>query len=260
MAQAGNSAGLYDAMAGAYDGLFDAEGHRQVYDEIAWEIVGALVPAAPANIVDAGCGTGRWAAKWIAAGHRVIGVEQSAGMVATLRAKQLGPNFTLIESDMMEAVLPDGCADLVVAMGSVQYTADPAAMIARFARWVRPGGNVCVYMDSYLALALELLRTGRADEAFARLAEPVGVWSVDNREARVQLFDRRRIEAAFAAAGLVEVVSHGLLVTATAWGRDRYAQAIADDPAGFRALERRLSQFPLLADAGKHILVRGQRL
>jgi ubiquinone/menaquinone biosynthesis C-methylase UbiE len=230
-----------------------------VYDDVSWSIVSKYTAPPPTTIVDAGCGTGRWAAKWLAQGHSVVGIEQSPGMTRVLREKQLGPNFQLIENNMEAVELPDESADLVVAMGSLQYTEDPAAMIARFARWVRPGGAVCVHTDSRMALVLELMRTGQTDEAWARLHSPVGIWAVAGQQAGVHLFDKETLEAAFVRAGLTEVTSHGLLVSATIWERDVYSRMIAEDPAGFKDRERRLAEFPLMADAGKHILTCGRR-
>jgi SAM-dependent methyltransferase len=255
----GSSIAVYDSLAENYDSLFDAPGHRNIYDKLAWEHVSRFAPAVGGTVIDAGCGTGRWAAKWLAAGHRVIGIEESPQMVGVIGNKHLGPGFQLIQADMENVALEEHCADLVVAMGSVHYSRDPGGMIERFAHWTKPGGAVCVYVDSLVALAMELLRLGKVPQALENLDTRHGAWEQGGHRAEVHLLDRRDLEAYFERAGLRDIKSHGLLVTATAWGRERFTQAIADDPEEFLALERRLSEFPVLADAGKHLLVTGRR-
>src|ERR1700722_6005161 len=135
-------------MSASYDAVFAEQTYRRAYDLLAGEYIGRLLPPTPNLpnpylIIDAGCGTGRWAARWLALGHRVTGIEQSPRMIATLRQKQLGPGFRLIEASMAEAEIAPETADLVVAMGSLQYLADPAAALARFVRWLKPGGQIC---------------------------------------------------------------------------------------------------------------------
>ncbi|MBV8362787.1 MAG: methyltransferase domain-containing protein [Deltaproteobacteria bacterium] len=255
----GSSVALYDSLAQVYDSLFDAPGHRNIYDTLAWEHVSRFISTTPAFIIDVGCGTGRWAAKWLAAGHRVIGIEQAPSMIEVLRSKNLGPQFELVASAMEDAVIESGCADLVVAMGSAHYARNPALMLVKFAQWVKPGGMVCVYVDSLVALVLELLRLQKLSEAFACLERGRGVWQQGGHRAHLHLFDRKTLEALFAKAGLHAISSRGLLVTASAWGREGFSKAIADDAQAFLDLERQLSEFGELADAGKHLLVSGRR-
>jgi SAM-dependent methyltransferase len=255
-----DSTALYDEMAPHYDALFEEPGYRRAYDRLAGEYIDRLVPSEPGMIVDAGCGTGRWARRWLARGPHVIGIEQSPEMIAELRRKRPGPHFRLISEGMEDAEIEPGSADLVVAMGSLHYVADPAAMLRRFADWVRPGGQVCVYTDSLMALVLELIRMGRPEEALRCLETRRGVFRQGDTQAQLHLFDRAALETLFAAAGLVDVGCHGLLVTASAWDKAGCAeQAMADEEA-FMRLERRLMSDPAIADAGKHIIASGRRL
>jgi SAM-dependent methyltransferase len=254
-----DSAALYDAMAPQYDAVFAEPGYRRAYDRLAGEFIGKLLPDLPGTIVDAGCGTGRWAQRWLGLGHRVIGIEHSARMIAELRRRDLGDGFRLIATSMDEAEIAPGSADLVVAMGSMQYAADPGAVLRRFAGWVRPGGHVCIYTDSLTALVLELMRMGRTDEALRRLETRRGVFRQGASTAELHLFDRAALERLFAGAGLIDVSCHGLLVTASASDKAQAAQAVQADEASFLALERRLMADPAMADAGKHIIASGRR-
>jgi len=254
-----DSAALYDTMAPRYDSVFEEPGYRRAYDRLAGEYIGRLLPSDPGVIVDAGCGTGRWARRWLALGHRVVGIEQSPEMIAELWRKGPGTDFHLIRHSMEDAELEPGSADLVVAMGSLQYVADPAAVLRRFRDWVRPGGHVCIYTDSLMALVLELIRMGRPEEAQRRLETRRGVFRQDAAEAQLHLFDRAALEALFASAGLVEVSCHGLLVTASAWDKAGCTEMAMADEDAFLQIERRLMADPTMADAGKHIIASGRR-
>jgi SAM-dependent methyltransferase len=253
-----DSIALYNAFAADYDAAFEAS-HRQAYDRVAWDCVLRLLPTSPGVIVDAGCGTGRWIDRLLSLGHRVIGIEQAPEMASILQEKQYGPNFTLLTEDMETAHLDGGSADLVIAMGSLQYTKVPAGMVRRFAAWAKPGGSVCVLVDSLVALVLELIRAGKADESLARLRTRRGVFAVGDQQADVYLYDSQTLQSHFAAAGLTEISCHGMLVTSSAWGRDGCTEAMASDEAGFLDLERELASFPVMADAGKHLFVSGRR-
>ena len=253
---AGPSA-LYSAVASGYDETYTLPSHRRIYDQLAWEHVSAVPLRTGAHVVDAGCGTGRWVSRWLERGHRVSGIERAPGMVEGLASRRFGPGFTLLECAMEDALIAAESADLVVAMGSVQYSADPAAMIRRFASWTRPGGTVCVYVDSLVALVQELIRTGRPDEAQERLHTRRGVFRHAEHEASLALYDRQTLEAHFREAGLVDVRCHGLAVGAATIGRAGCAESMRTDEAATLARERLWSADPALADVGMHILAIG---
>lgn len=250
---------LYDAFAADYDASFEARSLRRVYDTLAWEQAARLLPAAPSVVIDVGCGTGRSVARCLAAGHRVTGIEPAPAMREVLAGKFEGGAFTLLEAGVEDAVLEPGSADVVLAMGSVQYAADPAAALRRMASWLRPGGAMFVYVDGLVALTLELLRLGRADEALKRLADGWGVFSYEGHAAKLHLYDRAGLVALLAGAGLEGVETRGLLVSVSALGRAACEAAMAEDEAAFMALERTLAGSAAMTDAGKHLMAWGRR-
>lgn len=252
-------AALYSAIADGYDDSYAVPSHRRVYDRLAWEHVSALPLPRAAHIVDVGCGTGRWIPAWLARGHHVTGIEQAPGMIDVLRRRNLGSGFSLIETPMENAFLPSQSADLVLAMGSVQYAADPADMIRRFASWTRPGGIVCVYVDSLMALILELVRNGQTDKALEMLSTRRGVFRTGHHAATLTLYDTRLLERHFADAGLVDARCYGLAVGASAAGRAGCTAAMVADEDAAMNVERALSAEALLADAGLHILAIGRK-
>jgi SAM-dependent methyltransferase len=228
---------LYSAIAGGYDRTYAELTHRRVYDRLALEHVGALVLPERATIIDVGCGTGRWVPYFLERGHAVTGIEGA----------------------MEQVEIAPGSADLVLGMGSVQYSSDPAAMLARFATWLRPGGHVCLYVDSLVALVVELIRTGRSDEAMRCVSTRRGLFEQAGHSASLHLYDRDTLESEFVAAGLVEVRSHGLAVGATALGRAGLTAAMQADEERTMAGERVLSNDRSMTDCGLHILTIGRK-
>jgi SAM-dependent methyltransferase len=251
---------FYDALAARYDALFDAP-HRRAYDDLAWELTRPLLPECPGVVIDAGCGTGRWIERIVELGHRVIGIEPAPAMAAAARARANGcASFTVIESRMEDVDLPDASADAVLALGSLQYTRDPDAMIVRLARWARPGGAVVVLVDSLVALVAELVAAGKHVEALHRLETRVARWVLEDRDVQYHLLDRDRLRRTAERAPLADVRIRGLLVGATILGRDGLCEALSRDAGAQIALERRLADVAGLADAGKQLLLVGRRV
>jgi SAM-dependent methyltransferase len=249
---------LFDGLADHYDGHF-AVVHRHAYDTLAWERVSTLLPARPGVVVDAGCGVGRWASRFAELGHRVVAIDHAPRMVARARTRVPSDRCTVIHAAIEDADVEEACADLVVAMGSVQYTRDPERAIERFARWVRPGGAVAVLADSLVAIAVEKIRAGRHQEGLAEAHERCGVWVQNEAAADVHLLDRARLEAAFHRGGLADVRSAGLLVTASIFGLSWVVQRLEAAADDLLTLERNLMDEPALADLGKQLLVVGRR-
>ena len=254
-----SSVPLYDALAVDYDDHFTVP-HRRAYDDLAWDQVlerlGAPVPGRP--VVDAGCGVGRWAQRLVGLGHEVIGVEQAPSMARAARERGLGERFTVIEGPMQDERLPAGRAAAVLAMGSLQYTPEPAAVIARFREWTAPGGLVGVLVDGLVSLVVELVRSGRIDEAEQRRCSRTGVWSTNGCAADMHLFDAATLARAMSDAGLVDVTVSGLLCGWTVLGRDAFLDGLDRDHDGALAREADWARDPAMADTGKQLLAFGR--
>lgn len=253
------SAPLYDLLAPTYDEHF-AVAHRRAYDDLAWDAVRSRLPRPPAVVVDVGCGVGRWSQRLLENGYRLIGVEPAPAMAAAAAvrlAAWLEPpeRFRLLPVRVEDVVLPEQSVDAVLAMGSLQYTDDPAAQLRRAGQWLRPGGVLAVLVDSLQALVLELVAGGRTEEALRRLDTRLGVWRVDDAEADLHLFDAASLRRAVAGAGLEVRLVSGLLVGASAHGRAELTRRLTEDYPGALAAERVLAGLPALADLGKQLLV-----
>jgi len=258
------SSAVFDRLASGYDGHFEVP-HRKLYDELAWDQVAALLPGRPGLVIDAGCGTGRWAPRLAELGHRVIGVEVSKEMASAAAARARGlpdGSFTVLHADIAEVELEAGMADVVLAMGSLQYTVNPADVLKRFAAWLRPGGHATVLVDSLVGLIVELLAAGRSDEAVARATSKRAIWSPNEApgtHTRLHLFNRSDLEALFSDAAFVDVRSAGLLVETVCRGDARSVPRGGEDWRRRRSSELRLTGIDVLADLGKHLMVTGRQ-
>jgi SAM-dependent methyltransferase len=106
----------------------------------------------PGRAVDAACGTGRYSAYLAAAGHRVIGVDTSADMLAKARAKVPAGSFAV--ADLAALPLADDEADLIVCALALPHVPALAPVLAEFARVLRPGGHLIVSDIHLLSLYL----------------------------------------------------------------------------------------------------------
>src|SRR5207237_4089329 len=114
---------LYDLLAPTYEQHF-AVPHRTAYDTLAWELCSGWLPPAPADVVDVGCGIGRWSGRLTGLGYTVVGIEP-APLMAQRARDRLGDDerFRLLEVRVEHAELAAGSVDAVLAQASLQYTA-----------------------------------------------------------------------------------------------------------------------------------------
>jgi SAM-dependent methyltransferase len=256
-----SSTALYDSLAPTYEEHYQVP-HRRAYDDLAWTFCTAALPPPPAVVVDLGCGVGRWAERLLSSGYDVVGIEPSPGMAeraATRLSGWDGDGFTLLRACVEEVDLPPGSVDAVLAIGSLQYTDQPAETLRHVARWMRPGATLCVLVDSLQALVLELLAAGRHAEAIERLDSRRGIWRVAGAEADLHLFDQAGLRVAAADAGIDVVQVAGLLVGASAYGREELSRRLLTDYEGTLAAERALADVAAVADLGKQLLMVGRR-
>jgi SAM-dependent methyltransferase len=101
----------------------------------------ALVPAGGA-VLDLGCGNGLPVARELAPRYRVTGVDLSPVQIE--RARALVPGATFVCADMTEAALaPESFAGVVAFYSIINVpVAEHAALFARIASWLAPGGHL----------------------------------------------------------------------------------------------------------------------
>ncbi|HEX5746828.1 MAG TPA: (d)CMP kinase [Archangium sp.] len=104
------------------------------------------------RLLDVGCGAGRWASRWVAAGAReVVGVEPAPPMAAAAAALGL-ERFRLVPGPIEEHV-PEGTFDAVLASMSLDHVEHVAPVLGRLARHLTSHGRLIVTTEHPLRTA-----------------------------------------------------------------------------------------------------------
>jgi SAM-dependent methyltransferase len=123
-----------------------------------WPVVRAQLPAAPARVVELGCGPlGGFIPRLRASGYDAVGVDPKAPQEA---------GYHRVEFEQAE--LPAE-ADALVASASLHHVADPAQVLDRVAATLAPGGTVVV-----VEWAWEDFDESTAEWSFRRLGSEEG--------------------------------------------------------------------------------------
>ncbi|CAM5506708.1 2-methoxy-6-polyprenyl-1,4-benzoquinol methylase, mitochondrial [Streptomyces alboniger] len=140
-----NTAEVYQSWAPHYD----APGNQMI--DLEQPVVQRILDGLPVGTaLDAACGTGRHTAHLHQLGHHVIGVDASAEMLAQAR-KRL-PDVVFHEADLRQLPLRDHAVDTVVCALALTHVPDLGAVLAEFARVLRPGGHL-VISDAHLMVS-----------------------------------------------------------------------------------------------------------
>ena len=130
----GVSAG-YDVWAASYD---DYGNPLVVLEEPT--VHGLLGDVRGRDVLDAACGTGRHT-RWLCDhGARVVGVDESAGMLAVARAKC--PEADLHLGSVLALPVENAKFDVVLNALMAEHVDDVNALVAELARALRPGGLI----------------------------------------------------------------------------------------------------------------------
>lgn len=131
----------YDMESAAYDSNpYPATSHGRFVAEL-------LQTCPPGGLLlDAPCGTGRYFDVVRVAGHRVVGIDQSSGMLAQARAKGIAVALVQVSlQDLSFAAEFDG-AMTIDAMENVPPE-DWPVVLANLRRAVRPGGHLYLTVE-----------------------------------------------------------------------------------------------------------------
>jgi ubiquinone/menaquinone biosynthesis C-methylase UbiE len=166
----------------------------------------------PAVALDIGCGTGFLALQLARLGHRVVGIDAAAEMLALARAKAthdgLSSRATFHQADAERLPFADGSFDLVVERHVVWTLPEPPMALAEWRRVLRPGGRVVLVEGDWRG-------PGHAD--YAPLREHLPLFGGRPAAELANVLEQ---------AGFVEVESEPLM-DAVLWGaapeRERYA-------------------------------------
>lgn len=148
---------VYDAEAPAYD-------EHPYPADLQRRFVERLVATCPLDgvILDAPCGTGQYFPVVAAAGRRVVGIDQSAGMLEQAQARGIAVSLHHVGLQELRYESEFDAAMTVDAMENV-FPEDWPLVLSNLHRAVRPGGH--------LYLTVEEVPEATVDDAFATLRE-----------------------------------------------------------------------------------------
>jgi SAM-dependent methyltransferase len=114
------------------------------------DAAGRLAPWAGKTIVDLGCGTGFWLARYAERAARVIGIEPDPAIRARAVRAAAGLAGTEVMAGSAEHTgLPDRSADVVHARFAYFFPPGTDAGLAEVLRVLRPGGRLIVIDNDY---------------------------------------------------------------------------------------------------------------
>jgi trans-aconitate 2-methyltransferase len=168
-----------------------------------WDLAALLAPVDRPRAVDLGCGDGRLTALLHTSlgAADTLGLDNSPAMIATA-SQRSADHLTWARADIGAWEEPDAF-DIVFANASLQWVPDHAAVLGRWARSLRSGGQLAVQVPSNAdhpshqvaaELASELLtdpppdpvaRNVLAPEAYAVLLDQLGF---DRQHVRLQVY------------------------------------------------------------------------
>lgn len=118
------------------------------------------------SILDLGCGDGQLTQRIAATGARVVGVDASEEMVASVRARGIAADHANAET----LPYPDASFDAVFSNAALHWVRDQDAMMAQVRRVLKPGGRFVAEMGGHgnvaairVALTAVLARHGFGD-------------------------------------------------------------------------------------------------
>ncbi len=162
----------------------------------------------PIDVLDLGCGTGRY---FQALPHvrRLVGIDVSQPMLERARhpvgeVSIPAECLTLVEGDFLKHEFPDGEFDLVYSIGVLaEHSPFDDTMASRVKRWLRPGGRFAFTTVHPMSFSVPRTVSRRIGERLLRIA-PEGL----RRRLRARLMsgglyaDEQRVEEVLAAVDL----------------------------------------------------------
>jgi SAM-dependent methyltransferase len=127
----------YDGWAATYDS--EANGAFPIEDRVLLPMLDELTPGAT---IDAACGTGRISRELVRRGHRVLGFDISAGMLA--HAHDNVPTAEFAEASFTSLPVDDASADHVVCTLALSHLQDLGLFFGEAARVLKPGGHLII--------------------------------------------------------------------------------------------------------------------
>lgn len=263
MAQSQRSAveKYHDRVAPRYDHSYD-DVFWQWHDALTWDYLKPHLPRdLSAEIVDLGCGTGKWAAKIAKSGFAVTCVDISRRMLDRSRAKlekvDRAGKARFLRADLADlSPLPAGHFALAVALGdSIGCTVSPPRTLKQIRRILCEDGILIATFDNRLAALDFLLQQGDPREMSHFLRRGKTHWLTKNVEEQFEI-------VTYTPSGVVELVESGgfdviELIGKTALPMRHYRHLLetAESRRAWAKIEKSLCRAPDAIGRASHIQI-----
>ncbi|MGD2111056.1 MAG: methyltransferase domain-containing protein [Phycisphaerae bacterium] len=249
----------HDRVAPRYDRSYD-DAFWVWHDALTWDYIKPYLPRdANAEVMDLGCGTGKWAAKLAKSGYRVTCVDISAQMLDQARQK-LESSSGAKPSEFVQADLADLSAlrpnryALAVALGDpIGCTDSPRKAMKQVRRILREDGVLIATFDNRLAGIDFYLQSGDAGALTQFLRSGKTHWLTKDRDEQFPI-------TTFApddVIALAETTGYKVLdlVGKTVLPMRHYRELLGTSEARRKwgAVERRLSRNPHAIGRASHL-------
>jgi ubiquinone/menaquinone biosynthesis C-methylase UbiE len=171
---------VFDKYAKSYSSGFSAPARYNTAraamsfaDDITWHFLKKYLPERKSiAILDAGCGDGQWAQRFVGLGYKNVTLtDLSRGMLEEARKRfaqlKIGRNVKFVKSDIARLKeFEKESFDFVFSQyDAVSYCMEPARAIKELARVAKKGAHVIVSLDTKFRRVPELIEAGLIDEA-----------------------------------------------------------------------------------------------
>ena len=131
---------FYDSIAETFDDLMNEYDVRRRVEVVFDELL-AGVDLRGKDVLDAGCGTGRFSEAACRRGATVISLDIGARLLREVRQRCPA---TVVCGDVTRMALPSGRFDVVISSECIEHTPSPATAVAELVRVCKPGGRVVI--------------------------------------------------------------------------------------------------------------------
>lgn len=169
-----------------------------------------LTFAPPIDVLDLGCGTGRYF--WALTGVReLVGIDASPAMLAEARSpynadRITAATVTLVEGDLFGHEFEPARFDLVYSIGVLaEHVPFDSAVVAHVSRWLRPNGRFAFTTVHPESPSIPQTLTRRVGRSLAAIAPPTAAQRIRRRLMSGGLYaDEARIEQLMGGAFAIE--------------------------------------------------------
>lgn len=251
----------HDRVAPRYDDMYGDPFWRW-HDMLTWDYLKPYLPRdVNAEIVDLGCGTGKWAARLLKSGFAVTGVDVSHRMLeqARMKVEAMGgvAKARFIRADLNDlSALPAERFALAVALGEpIGCSPAPIRVMKEIRRILRPEATLIATFDNRLAGIDYYLQRGDASALARYLRDGKTHWLTDDVEERFPIIAVMPGEIAKLAAAsgfkVVEMIGKTVLPM-------RHYRRLLENPQTrplWQRIEKRLCRDPYAIGRAAHIQV-----